>query len=219
MEKNIIMEINCKMEICTSENKMGRTIIQDVDNDNTFILIAIPIVNGINYPLTIGDVIECTYNSRDEKIYGFSAKVVGRKFDVIPLIVLQRQSVFSSVQRRDNVRFPFVKSMKYVVIDKCNEAMLKNFENYKYKKGHVMDISGGGMRIKINQKLDLGQLIMIKSLIDNEPFSLFGKISRVEGRDEENFIYGIKFNDIDSRLREDIIKYIFKNMRKLIERD
>lgn len=217
MKADNIMEINNKIEVYTENRELAKSIVQDIDGEGIYIAIATPILNSISYPLTTGDEIQCNYNDAKGNIYEFNARVKGRKFDRIPMIILERQSQLKKVQRRDYVRVPFINKVKYSPIDKYNENMLRDIERCNYKEGQGLDLSGGGIRIKTKESLKLGQLLMVNTTIDNEDVLALGEIVRDETQNKNEYIYGVKFKYIDAKVRENIIKFIFQNMRKLIK--
>ncbi|MEW8992978.1 flagellar brake protein [Clostridium sp.] len=217
MKANNMMEINNKIEIYTKNRELAKSIVQDMDEEGIYIAIATPILNGISYPLTTGDTITCNYNDGKGNIYNFQAKVKGRKFDNIAMIILERESELKKVQRRDYVRIPFMNKVKYLPIDKYNESMLRDIENCDYREGQTLDLSGGGIRIKVKEGLNLGQLVMLNTKINNEDILALGKIVRDESQNKNEHIYGVKFKYIDAKVRESIIQFIFQNMRKLMK--
>ncbi|GAA0767602.1 flagellar brake domain-containing protein [Clostridium subterminale] len=217
MKANNMMEINNKIEIYTKNCELAKSIVQDMDEEGIYIAIATPILNGISYPLTTGDTITCNYNDGKGNIYSFQAKVKGRKFDNIAMIILERESELKKVQRRDHVRIPFMNKVKYLPIDKYNESMLRDIENCDYREGQTLDLSGGGIRIKVKESLDLGQLVMLNTKINNQDILALGKIVRDETQNKNEHIYGVKFKYIDAKVRESIIQFIFQNMRKLMK--
>ncbi len=217
MKANNMMEINNKIEIYTKDRELAKSKIQDIDEEGIYIAIATPILNGISYPLSTGDTVKCNYNDGKGNIYNFQAKVKGRKFDKIALITLERESELQKVQRRDYVRLPFINAMKYSPIDKYNESVLRDIENCDYREGQTLDLSGGGIRIKIKESLNIGQLVMLNTKISNEDVLALGKIVRDETKNKNEYVYGVKFQYIDAKVRENIIQFIFKNMRTLMK--
>lgn len=217
MKANNVMEVNNKIEVYTENRELAKSIIQDIDEECINISIATPIFKGINYPLATGDLIECNYNDGKGNIFKFKAKVKGRMFDKIPMIILQRESDLKKIQRRDYVRIPFTNKIKYSAIDEYNEDMLRDIENCDYKTGQSLDLSGGGIRIKIDESLNLDQLIILNTIIGDEEVIALGKIVRDEKQNKNEHIYGVKFKYIDDKVRENIIKFIFQNMRKSVK--
>ncbi|MEG2657261.1 MAG: flagellar brake domain-containing protein [Clostridium sp.] len=215
MGVSITIEVNNRVEIQIKENGWAKSIIQEVDENS--ISIAMPIFNGIGYPLSEGEFISCNYNDGKGNIYKFEAEVIGRKFDRIPLIVIRTIGQYKKVQRRDFVRIPFINDIKYDVIEKYNDRILQDIETYDYKSGRSLDLSGGGMRIKVKEIISLQKLLIIKTKVGNKPVLAIGKIARVESVQGDEHIYGVKFEYIDNKVREEIIKFIFQNMRKAIK--
>ncbi len=215
MEDNNIMEINNKIEIYTKDFELAKSLIQDIDDDSIYI--ATPILNGKSFPLSTGDTVKCNYNDGKGNIYNFQAKVKGRKFDKIALIILERESELQKVQRRDNVRMPFLNMMRYSPIDKYNENILRDIDNCEYREGQTLDLSGGGLRIKIKESLKLGQLVVLNTKINNEDILALGKIVRDETENKNEYVYGVKFQYIDAKIKENIIQFIFKTTRNLMK--
>jgi len=212
-----MMEINNKIEIYTKNRELAKSKIQDIDEEGIYIAIATPILNGISYPLSTGDTVKCNYNDGKGNIYNFQAKVKGRRFDKIALIILERESELQKVQRRDNVRMSFFNMMRYSPIDKYNESILRDIENCEYREGQTLDLSGGGLRIKIKESLKLGQLVILNTKINNEDILALGKIVRDETQNKNEYVYGVKFQYIDAKIKENIIQFIFKTTRNLIK--
>ncbi len=217
MKANNMMEINNKIEIYTKNRELAKSKIQDIDEEGIYIAIATPILNGISYPLSTGDTVKCNYNDGKGNIYNFQAKVKGRRFDKIALIILERESELQKVQRRDNVRMSFFNMMRYSPIDKYNESILRDIENCEYREGQTLDLSGGGLRIKIKESLKLGQLVILNTKINNEDILALGKIVRDETQNKNEYVYGVKFQYIDAKIKENIIQFIFKTTRNLIK--
>lgn len=218
MATTVTMEVNNKIEIYTETRETAKSILQEINNNR--ISIAVPVLNGINYLLANGDIIDCNYNDGNGNIYGFGAKVVGRKIEKIPLIIMDVITELKKVQRRDFVRIPFLNQLRYLPIDKYNENVLHDLDHCSFLSGNSMDLSGGGMRIKISESMNLGQLMVVKTVIGNNAVLAICEVVRTEGVNigkEREYIYGIKFKYIDSKVREDIIGFIFHNMRKAIK--
>ena len=77
-----------------------------------------------------------------------------------------------------------------------------------------MDLSGGGMRIKVKEKLSFNDSIISNLNYENEKVVIKGRVVRIEKTEDKRYIYGIDFKDIDNSTREKIIRIVFKIMRK-----
>lgn len=215
MKTAITMEINNKIEVRAQEEQWAKTILQEVTGN--VIAIAVPVLNGLNYLLSNDEKVECIYNDGKGNVYRFKAKVVGRKIERIPLVLMELESDLKKIQRRDFVRVPYIGNVKYMPIDKYNENVLHDLDKCSFKQGKTLDISGGGLRIQIKDDLQLGQLLVINIIIGTSKALAIGEIVRDEGLKpgiEKLYVYGVKLKYIDSNIREEIIKFIFQNMRK-----
>lgn len=218
MGATITMEINNKIEVKAEDGQWAKTILQEISGD--VISIAVPVLNGLNYLPQTDDELQCIYNDGKGNVFGFEATVIGRKLEKIPLIVLELESDLKKIQRRDFVRVPYVGKAQYMPVDKYNERLLHDLDHCEFKFGKTLDISGGGLRLQITDDLKLGQLLVLNMVIGDSKVLAIGEVVRNEGAKagkEKEFVYGIKLKYIDSKVREEIIKFIFQNMRKLMK--
>lgn len=208
-------QINKKLEILFEDGAIGKSIIQEIDED--YLYLGIPMNEGMYYPLNRGDLVEGYYTDDKGNIYKFKSEVVGRKHDKIPLIIINIPTEVHKVQRRRYVRVDYVTEISYALLKDYSEETKKNILQGEFIKGYSLDISGGGMRAKISSEVKLGDHIMVSVPIESYEFVSLCKVTRIE-RDQESklFICGLAFKDMDGRTREKIIEFIFKAMRKTI---
>ncbi len=212
MEK-LELTINNKIEVMLNREAF-KSNIQDV-NDK-FFAISIPTKDGEYIPLKAGDLAEVVFY-KELSIFQFDSKVLGRKLDGIPVILLEIPEKYTVVQRRQFFR---VNKMDYLEI-----AKLENVEEgYKtttptkvvekmLEKVVLLDISGGGMKIKIKESIQKGDMVHFFLDTKKGQIEIYGKVVRVE-IDEFNFnVCGICFLDLTQSEREKIIQYTFEIMR------
>lgn len=212
----IKIEVNNRVDIVWQE-KNYRSSIQDV-SDN-YIAIASPIRERVYLPLQVGDEIEVVcYGNNDT--YGFKGHVIGRKFDEkVQLIILAYPNHIKKVQRRDFVRVNLTHQIKYIKISEiCAISEANNLlDSDKGKNGVLLDLSGGGLRVKVPEKLEYGDIIFADIVMEEESIRVKGEIVRIESNKDKNEIYGVSFVEIDGKKREKIIQLIFKIMRKQMQ--
>ena len=91
-------------------------------------------------------------------------------------------------------------------------------------QGVGLDISGSGMKIKIDRLVETGKIMHAKILLSKFPFvfiDVFGEILWVDPVSEgaQTFYYlGIKFFDLCPDHREKIISSVFQRARKVIRK-
>jgi PilZ domain. len=85
-------------------------------------------------------------------------------------------------------------------------------------EGIIKDISGGGVKLATNKRLNINDEVLIEfTLPGSVNFSLNGVVTR-NVKNGANFDVGISFKDIDTNSREKIVSFIFAEQRKLLKR-
>lgn len=201
--------INSIVEILWQEN-IYKSTIQDI-NENE-ILISIPVSEGIYLTLKAGDEIEQIFYDDKGNVLAYKTNVLGRYVEKeIPFYRLSKPYDIKKIQRRDNVRVNVVQIINYIRQTEL-EKDIKEQENYE--NALLLDLSGGGMRIKVKEKLSLNDSIISNLTYENEKIVVKGKVMRIEKTNDKRYIYGVKFMNIDNLTREKIIKTVFRIMRK-----
>lgn len=187
-----------------------KSTIQDIKENE--VLITIPINEGIYLTLNTGDEIEQTFYDDKCNVFLYKTKIIGRYTEKdIPFYRVTSPYDIKKVQRRDYVRVNVLQVINYI-----KEEELKNNikSEDKYLNALLLDLSGGGMRIKIKENLSMNDVIVSNLLYDGEKIAIKGKVVRVDKSEDKRNIYGIKFENIQSSTREQIIRTVFKVMRK-----
>ncbi len=204
MSDGLKFTINSKVEISWNDSYY-KSNIEDVTTDET-IAISIPIRDGQYVPLRKGEQVEVLYYY-DKDIYKFYTAVVDRKVDGIPVILLAYPKEVFKVQRRRFVRIPIVCIIEY--------AKLEESLKYKALKAVMVDLSGGGMRVKLSEQVNLGDKLKAAIPIGADLLEVNGEVVRIEkDADDKRNICGISFVDLEDRVREKIIRHIFQKMRE-----
>lgn len=184
--------------------------------DNTTAVIYAPIHEGNIYPLHIGWTM-VIYFLQKENLYSFSAKLLDRKIkDQIALLSIELTTSIERIQRRQFFRFECNLPIKYRVIESTDDA---GSEYPEFMSAFTVDISGGGVCIKLKEHISLNKLIECElELEENNKIVFMGEVVRSSKREEDmifNYDVGISFKDISNRDKDNIVKYIFCKQRKL----
>ncbi|MGL4108605.1 flagellar brake protein [Clostridium sp. LP20] len=191
------------------DKKSYKSIIQDLGED--YFLMSIPVINGVYLTLNEGEELSIDYYVEGGNYFTFNSKVIKRVVDnKIPFYKLSLPYNVSKVQRRDFVR---VNLFEYVFYKKGEEDGEGTWE-----KGMLLDLSGGGLRIKVRDKVQMGDKIVVNLFINEEKVHVTGKVVRVEINTEREIICGLRFIEMDERKRDKIIEKVFIQMRKQRER-
>lgn len=196
------MQINDNFRI-TFNDMQYKSTVEDIQEE--YYLINIPIAEGLEYlMLQQGQKIEIDF-VKDGGYYIFTAEVLGKHIEngkrFYKITVPQEAE---NIERRDFVRVNLVDYIFYKFKDKWNKAM-------------VMDISGGGMRLKIKEKVNVEDEIVVGLAFGNESYQLKGSIVRVTINENKENICGIEFIDMSEKIRDKIIAKIFEKLRRQLE--
>lgn len=201
--------INYRIDVLWEEN-MYKSTIQDITDDG--ILITIPVFDGIYLTLNDGDEIEQIFYDDKGNVFGYKSKVLGRLTEKdIPFYRVGKPYDIKRIQRRDYVRVNVVQVINFIKEEELKENISGE---EKYEHALLLDLSGGGMRIKIKEEIAVGDVIIANLTYENEKISVRGKVIRVDKTEDKRYICGINFDDIDNATREKIIKTVFTIMRK-----
>ncbi|MDU6519801.1 MULTISPECIES: flagellar brake protein [Clostridium] len=203
--KKFKLEINGNIQILEGE-VFYKSNLQDVTE--SYILIDIPVNNGIYLTMNDNDEIEAEHYVDGGSYYKFNCRVLGRTREgKLNLYKLSKPYNISKIQRRNYVRVDMVEYAFYKLQNDNGEEV--------WKKGIILDLSGGGMKIKIEEKLSLRDRVTVNIFIaENEKVQIVGEVVRVEKSNTSEYICGLKFKEISERTRDKIIQKVFEQMRK-----
>lgn len=196
-----VPEVGEKIEIHYKNNEYKSQILDFTKNN---IIVSGPIHKNSIVPIHKDKIITIMYTLENRGRYWFKAKVISNSLDNIYKLVIKRINDIKREQEREYYRLNKVIDIKILIEDEII-------------KGLSEDISGNGLKLLSNKKFEENQTFDICfSLLDNN-LSIKGKIVRSEISIDKsyNYIYGIEFVGIDKSTRDNIIKFIFNEQRKL----
>lgn len=201
--------INNKIEV-TWEKESYKSVVQDSTKKN--LLISVPVNSGTYLTLKTNEEIEIVYYDDKANVFNFKCKIINRIVENgIPYYSTTLPYDVIRIQRRNHVRVSTVQVIKH--IEKYNEETDVN-ELQKLYNCLLLDISGGGMKIKLKEKIEMNEKIVAKIGNEKEEFQVKGEIVRIDKTEDKRYIYGVSFFDLENRTREKIIKMVFEIMRK-----
>lgn len=190
------------------------------------ISVTVPAYNGRRYPLDTGKRLVVYFKKEDLGVCHFNGLVVSRQLDgEQPLLFIQMVSPVDKLQRRDYFRMPLVtdvilKIPQGVIHEKqVDMGKVLEVEKVSYRELKVVtkDISGGGLRALVGEQLELGLILKILILLENERIEVEGEIVRCQLFDAavNRFDCGIRFRDVGEKDRSRIIAFVFEKQRNL----
>ena len=195
------LKINGRTEVIY-DKVLYKSLIQDINKDE--LIISIPVADGIYLTIKNGEKIDQYYYDDKGNIYKYTTTVLGRIVENgMPFYKLSLPFNIEKIQRRDYVRVNMINEITYMTEDSDD-----------IKKGLILDLSGGGARIKIKEKLSKNDIILVNLNLEGSSLSLKGQIVRVDLTETKEYICGVRFTNISESMKEKIIRLVFTVMRK-----
>lgn len=210
--KGFELNINGRLDVYW-DDAIYKSTVQDVSDD--YFAMSIPMFEGRYLPLERGEKVEIIYYD-NLVLYKFIGLVTSRKIDNnVPQLILQFPDKVQRIQRRNYVRVDLIEYINY-----CKFIDDKKVEDIYYEddknlfKAILLDVSGGGIKLKIKEKVKEGEILLIQLPTSEGILKLKGRVVRVAKDDDDRNLCGICFIEMDSKTRERIIRYVFDIMRK-----
>ncbi|MCX7885345.1 MAG: flagellar brake domain-containing protein [Caloramator sp.] len=212
---NIKLYINQNIEIIDN-NMTYKSTIQDIKED--FVLIGMPISGNRYLLIHPGSIIEY-YIMNEKEVFKCRSVVLGKTNEKnIQLAVLSYPEVIEKVQRREHFRLPIVMDAKFfplpegrVYID-LKDVPCGYFKNLQ--RTVTADISGGGIKIISRENVKKDNYVLLSINIPEE-INVLCKVVRCDfDTINKNYKLALKFERIDERIREKIIRFIFSKIRE-----
>lgn len=205
-EKKSLLRIAQKLDVIEEdlekqEKRIYYSRVEDVRDES--VLILPPFQKGFTMPPRIGRVITAKVVS-DRVPYLFEASLLSFISDQLPLWEISQPSRVRKIQMRDNVRLSIILNTKLELLDPSREGKVINTL--------TKDLSGGGMQVVLPEHLPLGSKMKISlPLLPDFTLETTGEIVRLLPpiTDAEKLAAGIRFINLDHRIQNQIIKYIF----------
>lgn len=204
-------KINNKVEIIDEEGEVYSSDVQDINEDS--VAISIPIKDSAYLPLRKNNIIDVLYYDGNS-IYSFSSSVKTRISSNIPLIWIYKPKNYKKIQRRKFVRVSILNKGIFAKVDRTLELNKETIKKLKFSKCNIVDLSGGGVKIRTSEELEKGNILALILPIDKNNVILKAQVKRCGHKSSEYNEYGISFIDISVKMQDEIVKYVFAIMRQ-----
>jgi c-di-GMP-binding flagellar brake protein YcgR len=204
--------------------KTYKTTIHDIKDDDRLELI-MPFEGTRLVLLPIDGEYAVRFHSKGG-MYRSSLKIVGRdKKEGLYIMIAELTSNLHKYQRREYYRFNCAvearaKQLDEEEIENFKKGLLDLIDITYMKKGIIVDISGGGARIVSDYQFEENSQILMRFKLDiggrQKPFELVGRViysGQIFNR-PGYYENRVKFEYINNKTREYIIKFIFNEERK-----
>ena len=213
-----------------------RSQVLDIRENGNF-EIAMPTEKGKLILLPLGVRFEFVFYSYTGNLYRSMGQVVERyKKDGFYMLEIQLRTPLEKFQRREFYRYSCTMDFSFYTLEEeqlemeTAEEVYQDLTEGEVKvppyQGMMVDLSGGGMKFRSPYELNRGGKILVVLRLTNEKmdrhFQILGKvISCIEVHTPTKVLYESRISFIieDNRIREEIIRYIFEEERKIRQKE
>lgn len=207
--QNFDLKVNDRIEVVT-EAKSYRSLI--IDKNDDFILINLPVNNGEYLMLHTGESVEMNLYSEEGRCFNFLGDLISKGKDGNVLYYkLTIPYNIKKIQRRNFFRVDIVNFVEY---KKITKALDEEISSIPYEKSLMVDLSGGGIKLKLNGNVKKKDILLVKIQVKGQDLVLKGEAVRVESTADKEKLCGIRFIDITESQSDIIIEELFEIMRK-----
>lgn len=191
-------------------------------------LAAMPIHEGKMVPLSIGQIFSATFYTKSGLLNGQVEVTKRYKKGALFLVELTQISKLEKKQRREFFRFNCHMPIEYRIVNEEEKSMIEEEVAYnqdeietEWKKGILLDLSGGGIRFVSTVQEEKDSFIQVRFEIERdgrvEIIYAFADLLRSEQSMNNKAIYDnrIMFWKMHKELREKIIRFVFDEQRKI----
>jgi c-di-GMP-binding flagellar brake protein YcgR len=180
--------------------------IEDLVGDEVIVVTAPLVAGNFTALISAGEKINVFYWDSMAQ-YAFEAKVIARQEGLPPTITLEKSSEVQRMQRRSYFR---IQARLRVVfgIERDDDESTELQPN----EGQTLNISGGGMLLSTNVKLELGDTLSLKLYLSEQEYTVAtGRVERLEYlASKDLYRAGIIYVAIYENDRDKIIAFVFK---------
>jgi c-di-GMP-binding flagellar brake protein YcgR len=202
------VQVNQRIEIDVSLPGFAGTYSSRIEEvTDTALIATLPSQGKAFLPLLAGDQILINYWGEDS-LYFFETRVLERRLQPLPVLILEKPQKINRSQRREFVRFGARLPFRYSL-----------FDGLETLDANTADISGGGISFTTPVPPREGSQMRLELELPGEkPVKAVGSVVRVADRSgpiKKRYKVGVTFLVIEEKDRDRIIKYIFARQREL----
>lgn len=203
------LKINDRVEVIKDE-KAYKALIIDIRED--FLTINLPVNDGNYLMLYPSEKIEMTSYLEDGRCFKFYSEVIIRgKENNILFYKISPPFDIEKIQRRNFFRVDLTNDIHYKKITLVEE---EDYDTIPYKRGLMVDLSAGGLKLKARDNISKDDLLLIKMKVNEVELELKCDIVRIENTADKEKLCGLRFIEISPAQSELIVRELFKIIRK-----
>lgn len=203
------LKVNDRIEVVV-EGKTYKTLIIDVQDE--CLRINLPVTDGEYLMLHVNEKIEINSYLDENRCFNFYSKVISRgKEENIIYYKISKPFDIKKLQRRNFFRVNLLNTIEYKIITDISKDEI---DSIPYKEAFMVDLSGGGLKLKAKDNIKMDDLLLIKIQIKGIEIELKCDIVRIASTEDKEKLCGLKFLDITPIQTDIIIQGLFELVRK-----
>lgn len=190
-----------------------RTRVEDFSADGSHIVVGWPMVQLAYVSVHRDDLVYLGTTVRDDALYVVPCAVVATQLEPQARLLLTPVGPWQRMQRREHCRIP-------LTLTPTELLFLPASGEPQPLKGTIMDLSAGGIRLRLPQSLRVGDRLALRFTLPGQPqpisaVAVVRRIAPVEHSDPPRWDHGCQFERLDRRTEDAIVRFVFQRQREL----
>ncbi|HHS49070.1 MAG TPA: flagellar brake protein [Desulfurella acetivorans] len=199
---------NISVEIPSGDYKgVYYSYVYDEDDKHFYILLPTDTLGRAAF-LRAGDSITISCISKKNTRVGFETKLVQIIKNDKTLYKINKPIEFYKYEFRENFRVDVLINAKCYFYDHNHQLQTR--------QASVLNLSASGAKISLNEYLELNKSIIIEFKLENKTFNLSATIVRRSEIDKSTFHYGVKFEELDQKDKDFLIRFCLKKQMEIL---
>lgn len=199
---------NISVEIPSGDYKgVYYSYVYDEDDKHFYILLPTDTLGRAAF-LRAGDSITISCISKKNIRVGFETKLVQIIKNDKTLYKINKPIEFYKYEFRENFRVDVLINAKCYFYDHNHQLQTR--------QASVLNLSASGAKISLNEYLELNKSIIIEFTLENKTFNLSATIVRRSEIDKSTFHYGVKFEELDQKDKDFLIRFCLKKQMEIL---
>ncbi|MCX7623463.1 MAG: PilZ domain-containing protein [Thermomicrobium sp.] len=190
-----------------------RTRVEDFSPDGRRVVVGWPMVQLAYVSVHRGDLIYLGATVPDDALYVVPCEVVATVLEPQARLVLAPVGAWERMQRREHCRVPVTLAPEELLV-------LPPEGEPQPLKGTIVDLSAGGIRLRLARELRVGDRIAVRFVLPGQPQPVGGvavvrRVAPLEHADPPRWDHGCQFERLDRRTEDAIVRFVFQRQREL----
>ncbi|MGB9755863.1 MAG: flagellar brake protein [Desulfurella sp.] len=200
---------NINIEILNGDYKgIYYSYVYDEDNEGFLILLPTDNLGRVGF-VKKGDTISISCISKKNMRVGFDSKILQIiKDNDKTLYKISKSTEFYKYEFRENFRVDVLLNAKFFYYNSNKQLQTK--------QAWVINLSASGAKISLNEFFELNNTIIVEFTLENKVFNLNAVIVRRLQIDKSTYHYGIRFEEINQKDKDFLIKYCLKKQMEFL---